>query len=281
MIYLKQSTAVDVLIGPFVDDADGKTAETGLTIAQAHVRLSKNAQNMASKNDDTSCVHDELGCYNCELDATDTNTLGALVLMVIESGALPVRHEFMVVMAHWWDTMCGADYLHVDAKQIEGADATDGINAACDTAISDAALATATNLGTVDTVVDGIQTDLSNATDGLGALKALIDTVDGVADTIQGKTDSLPSGPAKNVALDNVVFVLRDDSTHAPVASASATVTVSVDGAAFGAATNSPSEVGSGLYKINLTQAEMNGDFITIKATATDCDAMMMTLVTS
>jgi len=32
-----------------------------------------------------------------------------------------------------------------------------------------------TNVGTVDTVVDGIQTDLDNATDGLGALKDLID----------------------------------------------------------------------------------------------------------
>lgn len=31
---------------------------------------------------------------------------------------------------------------------------------------------------TVDTVVDGIQTDLDNATDGLSALKSLIDTVD-------------------------------------------------------------------------------------------------------
>jgi len=33
-----------------------------------------------------------------------------------------------------------------------------------------------TEIGTVDTVVDGIQTDLSNATDGLGALKAIMDT---------------------------------------------------------------------------------------------------------
>jgi len=36
---------------------------------------------------------------------------------------------------------------------------------------------------TVDTVVDGIQTDLDNATDGLGALKALIDAVDDFIDT--------------------------------------------------------------------------------------------------
>jgi len=47
------------------------------------------------------------------------------------------------------------------------------------------------NLGTVDTVVDGIQTDLSNATDGLGALKALIDTLDTVADAVKVKTDQL------------------------------------------------------------------------------------------
>ena len=33
-----------------------------------------------------------------------------------------------------------------------------------------------TKVDTVDTVVDGIQTDLSNATDGLGALKAIMDT---------------------------------------------------------------------------------------------------------
>ena len=37
---------------------------------------------------------------------------------------------------------------------------------------------------TVDTVVDGIQTDLSNGTDGLGALKTLIDAVDVVADAV-------------------------------------------------------------------------------------------------
>ena len=40
------------------------------------------------------------------------------------------------------------------------------------------------SIATVDTVADGIQTDLDNATDGLGALKALIDTVDGIVDNI-------------------------------------------------------------------------------------------------
>jgi hypothetical protein len=36
-------------------------------------------------------------------------------------------------------------------------------------------------LDTVDTVADGIQADLSNATDGLGALKALIDGLNNVS----------------------------------------------------------------------------------------------------
>ena len=46
MLWLKQSTAVTVKIGPFVDEDDGKTAETGLTVSQADVRLSKNGGNM-------------------------------------------------------------------------------------------------------------------------------------------------------------------------------------------------------------------------------------------
>jgi len=45
-----------------------------------------------------------------------------------------------------------------------------------------ATLATASAVTTVDTVVDGIQTDLSNATDGLGALKTLIDAVQSAVD---------------------------------------------------------------------------------------------------
>lgn len=48
-----------------------------------------------------------------------------------------------------------------------------------------------TDLPAVKTVVDGIQTDLSNATDGLGALKALIDAVQATSNTIEGYTDIL------------------------------------------------------------------------------------------
>ena len=94
---LKQSTSVTIKVGPFVDETDGKTAETSLTISQADVRLSKNSGNMAQKNEATSLTHDEIGMYDCPLDATDTNTVGILTVSIHESGALPVRHDYQVV----------------------------------------------------------------------------------------------------------------------------------------------------------------------------------------
>jgi len=111
VMWLKQSTAATVKLGPFVDSSDGSTAETELTISQADVRLSKNGGNMAQKNESTACTHDELGYYDCPLDTTDTGTLGRLRVMVSESGALPVWQDYMVVPANVWDSMFGADKL--------------------------------------------------------------------------------------------------------------------------------------------------------------------------
>jgi hypothetical protein len=119
-LLLKQSTAVTVKIGPFVDDSDGKTAETGLTLTQADIRLSKNGGNMAQKNQADAATTDELGYYDCDLDTTDTNTLGRLQIMVHESGALPVYHEYMVVTANYYDSICGSDVLQSDLTQMGG-----------------------------------------------------------------------------------------------------------------------------------------------------------------
>jgi len=119
-LFLKQNQAVDVIVGPFIDDGDGKTAETGLTITQAEVRLSKNGGNMAQKNEATALAHDELGYYDCNLNATDTNTLGRLQLMIHEAGALPVYHEYIVVSTNTYETICGTDKFEVDLIQMVG-----------------------------------------------------------------------------------------------------------------------------------------------------------------
>jgi hypothetical protein len=220
MQWLKQSTAITLKIGPFLDETDGKTAETGLTIAQADVRLSKNGGNIAQKNEATSCTHDELGIYGCPIDTTDTATLGRLQLWVHESGALPVWHEFMVVPANVWDSMFGADMLKVDVHSIDDDEtAADNLESACDNysvtrgltgtalpaaaadaagglPISDAgALDLDTQIGTdIDAILadtNELQTDLADG----GRLDLLVDA-------IKAKTDNLPADPADDSDID-------------------------------------------------------------------------------
>jgi len=105
--FLKQSTALTtgIRLGPFVDQTDGFTAETGLTLAQADIRLSKNEGAFAQKNEATSCTHLENGYYKCPLDATDTGTAGILLVAVNESGALPVWKECTVLPGATFDAL--------------------------------------------------------------------------------------------------------------------------------------------------------------------------------
>lgn len=134
MLLLKQSTAVTVKVGPFVDDSDGKTAETGLTISQGDIRLSKNGGAFAQTNNATGATHDENGYYGVPLDTTDTGTLGTLVVAVSESGALPVFREFMIVPANIYDSLVsGSDYLQIDVEQVDGGGtAAANLKSACD-----------------------------------------------------------------------------------------------------------------------------------------------------
>jgi hypothetical protein len=114
MRWLRQSTAVDVPIGPFVDATDGVTAETGLTLSQADIRLKKNGGAWAQKNQSSSATHEENGYYECSLDTTDTNTLGLMRLAVNESGAAPVWEDFLVVPANVYDSLVsGVEWLEV------------------------------------------------------------------------------------------------------------------------------------------------------------------------
>src|SRR3546814_16468213 len=104
---LRQSTAVDVLVGPFVDLTDGSTAETGETPA---VKLSKNGQALAAKNDATTPAHDADGYYNCEFSATDTNTEGTLVLTVAASpNTLPFRLDYQDIEEEDYDHLYAED----------------------------------------------------------------------------------------------------------------------------------------------------------------------------
>jgi hypothetical protein len=108
MMYLRQSTAVDVPVGPFLDETDGKTAETALTITQPDIRLKKNGGAWAQKSAAQTLTHEEAGWYEVSLSTTDTDTVGHLVLAVHESGALPVWREFTVLEEAIYDALFAA-----------------------------------------------------------------------------------------------------------------------------------------------------------------------------
>ena len=119
--YLKQSTAAIIKLGPFVDDTDGKTAETALSITATDIRLAKNGGDMASVHHaqaSAAIVHDEIGIYDVNLDTTDTNTLGRLTIDVHKSGALPIRQGYIIVKANWYDSMFDVENLDVNIKEI-------------------------------------------------------------------------------------------------------------------------------------------------------------------
>lgn len=115
MTFLKQSTAVDIKMGPFLDSTDGNTVEGGLTITQPDIMLAKNGGNWAQKNAAQTLSHENQGWYEVSLDATDTNTLGILIVAIHESGALPVWREFMVLPANAYDALVSGTGVGVRA----------------------------------------------------------------------------------------------------------------------------------------------------------------------
>jgi hypothetical protein len=128
------------------------TEETGLSIVQADIRISKNGGAFDTTSDASpTTTHDSDGYYQIPLTTTDTNTLGELRVNVHKSGALPVWEDFMVVPAVVYDTLVlGTDDLNA---QVAGMDAGVITAAAVATGAIDAdALAT----DAVDEIVDAM-----------------------------------------------------------------------------------------------------------------------------
>jgi hypothetical protein len=184
---LRQSTAVTSRLGPFSDATDGVTPETGLSIAQADIQISKNHGAFAQTSDAApTTTHDVDGWYPCPLTATDTNTLGPLKLQVGMTGAVPVWETFLVIPANVYDALVtGSDLLDV---QVGGMDAdvmtasalaADALAEIID-GILDEALSGHSSAGTVGKTFIDIETDaaLINSLNDLTAaqVNAEVDT---------------------------------------------------------------------------------------------------------
>jgi hypothetical protein len=121
MMYLKQSTALSVKLGQYVDATDGFTAETA--IADLTITLSKNGGALAARSSATAIAHDASGWYTVPLDATDTATLGDLLIFGRSPtvGHRPVHIRATVLAANVYDSLIGGgDLLSVNVEQVNG-----------------------------------------------------------------------------------------------------------------------------------------------------------------
>ena len=85
----------------------------------------------------------------------------------------------------------------------------------------------------------------------------------------------------KNTAFNNFMFPMYNSTTHELLTGLTVTGKVSIDGAAFVSLTNGITEItGTGVYKINLAAADLNGTSIMLKFTATDADDNVVSIQT-
>jgi len=116
---LKQSTASqEILLGPFLDDDDGVTQKTGLTIANTDIKIFKAGGTTLGNKNSGGATEIATGFYYATLDATDTDTLGPLVIVVQMTDCLCVRHEFNVVSAAYYDWVYGSTKPDVNTYSI-------------------------------------------------------------------------------------------------------------------------------------------------------------------
>ena len=209
-IYLKQSTASqEVPLGMFLDSVDGNTEETGLTINASDIKLWKaGATTLANKNSG-GATHISNGVYYAVLDATDTDTLGSLVIFVHVAGALSVRLECVVLAANVYDSFIGnTDTLDVQVTGI-GAGVITATSIASD-AITAAKIAT--DAIDADALKADAATEIANAVATVASGSPLAVNVTQIsgsstaADNLEEAAEALTPGSAATGTLTTTQF---------------------------------------------------------------------------
>jgi hypothetical protein len=186
--FLRQSTAVEIKFGPLVDPG-GDVAEVVASFAASLIRLAKNGQNWASKNEATAPANEEpSGMYRVLLDATDTDSLGMLAVVTYTGGGVrPHRQTYMVMAANVFDSLfLGTDTLDVNATSVD----TGAITAASFAAAAIDANAIASNAITGAKIAANAIDASALAADAVAEIQAGLATSAEVA-AVQSDTDNI------------------------------------------------------------------------------------------
>jgi hypothetical protein len=109
-----------VILGPFLNSTDGVTAVTA-ALNNNDIKVYKHNSNTGANKNSGGATHIAGGFFYSTLDATDTDTVGRMVVSSSMAGTLPVWHEFHVHNSVWFDSAYGIDYLQTDMIQISSA----------------------------------------------------------------------------------------------------------------------------------------------------------------
>ena len=192
------------------------------------------------------------------------------------------------------------------------------LNAEMDTALTDYDAATGTELAAteakidiIDTNVDAVLVDTNDLQTNQGnwltatgfATEAKQDAQDAIitdarlaeldaanlpadiaavkADTAATLIDTASIGITKNATFSNLEFLMVDETDHiTPETGLTVTGQMSIDGGAFASVNGSIAEVSNGIYQVDLTAADTNGDVITYRFSSTGAADRFITIKT-
>jgi hypothetical protein len=225
-IALRQSTAgQEIPLGQFID-TDGVV--TTPTLANTDIKIWKTGATTLANKNSGGATNISNGVQYAVLDATDTDTLGPLVVFVFVSGSLPVQRECVVLSANNYDSAIAAtDNLQVDTVQFAGQTVTAGAGVtmpatvASTTNITAGTITTATNVTTVNGLAANVITAAAIAT---GAIDA-----DAIAD------NAIDAGAIATGAITNAKFAAGAIDAAALAADAGTEIAAAVLAAATAA----------------------------------------------
>jgi len=142
-------------------------------------------------------------------------------------------------------------------------------------------IGTPVDLGDGATLADN-NTSLAGKTASAASYDRTTDSQEAIRDRGDSAWATGEGGIEKGVNLDNFTFLMVDSTDHVtPKTGLTVTGSISKDGAAFASLTNAVSEVGNGVYKVNLDgSGDLDIDFGCLRFTATGADARYISFKT-
>lgn len=142
-------------------------------------------------------------------------------------------------------------------------------------------LASQTSVNTIDDFLDTEIAAIKAVTDNLPNSGTLSSLATAAAVTAL-QTTLNTSRYIKNTSSQKVYFVMVLSSDHVSAATGiTVTAQRSLDGAAFGSATGTVTEIGNGLYFLSTSAADINADDVVFRFTGTACDPVQIHIPTA